>query len=299
VLYFLVVNYQSVELVKRLLESFLSLPQPLSKAGRQKNSHKFVIVNNFPPDQKALEALARDTIYIIEAGENLGFGRACNLGLSWIYNQHSQALVWLLNPDTFFNPKIITDAESFFYHYPEISILGTLIYSTDYNIWFAGGTFDSIKGRIASENLLAINPELSYLPCDWVSGCSMIINFSHFQKCPQFNPNYFLYYEDFDFCQRYKQQGHLIAVTAQISIIHQVSAITNCNLKNKYYHSTYSYLFTLERYTNRVIFYFRVIRLLTYALFLVPIKPAIALGKITGTWHYFQQKFSGVKPSPS
>ncbi|MDR9401946.1 MAG: glycosyltransferase family 2 protein [Halothece sp. Uz-M2-17] len=287
-LYFLFVNYQSAELIKHLLQNYC-----LSSL-----AFKAVIVNNFPPEQKDLETLATDSIRVIDGGGNLGFGRACNLGLSWIYDQYPQALVWLLNPDTFCDPKMITKAQSFFKRYSTISILGTLIYSTDNNIWFAGGTFDSHNGRIASENLLKSDSQTVYSLSDWVSGCSMIINLSHFKECPQFDSNYFLYYEDFDFCQRYKQQGHLVAVTDQVSITHQVSAITNRNLKSKFYHSTYSYLLTLEKYTSSFLFYLRLIRVLIYSIVLFPFKPAIALGKITGTWHYFQQKFSGVQPPP-
>jgi GT2 family glycosyltransferase len=171
-----------------------------------------------------------------------------------------------------------------------------LVYSTGQKVWFGGGTFEHLKGKITSENLFDSFPQHSYIPCDWVSGCSMIINLTHFTECPQFDPHYFLYYEDFDFCQRYKRQGHLVAVTQEISITHEVSAVTNRNLKKKFYHSTYSYLFTLERYTTKTVFYLRLIRLLIYALILLPVKPAIALGKITGAWHYFRQRLSGVTP---
>jgi len=287
VLYFLIVNYQSAELIKGLLTSLDASSQPTSY---------FVIINNFLPEQKVLETLVTRNIKIIKAGENLGFGRACNLGLSWIYNQHPHALVWLLNPDTFCQPEIIKKAELFFKRYPEISILGTLIYSENGEIWFAGGVFDPKTGKIASANLLALNTQNSYFLCDWVSGCSLIINLSHFTDCPQFDPNYFLYYEDFDFCQRYQQQGHWVAITDQISIIHQVSAVTNRHSRNKLYHSTYSYLLTLQKYTNSTVFYLRLIRLLTYGVILFPIQPMIALGKITGVWFYFKQKISGVKP---
>jgi GT2 family glycosyltransferase len=287
-LYYLVVNYQSYPLVARLIHNFA-----LSK---QQRSRYFVIVNNSPTDQLALQQLETETVKVIEAGENLGFGKGCNLGLHWIYTQAPQALVWLINPDTFAAPKMINQALSLFENFPQLSILGTLIYTTDQKIWFGEGKFDSCQGKIVSENLFPQSSQISYVTCDWVSGCSMIINLTHFTECPQFDPHYFLYYEDFDFCQRYKRQGHLVAVTQEISITHEVSAVTNRNLKKKFYHSTYSYLFTLERYTTKTVFYLRLIRLLIYALILLPVKPAIALGKITGAWHYFRQRLSGVTP---
>ena len=282
-LYFLVVNYQSYFLINRLIDDH----------GDWHRS-RWVIVNNYPPEKSALQDIETEMIHLIEVGNNLGFGRACNLGLSWIYQQDPQALVWLINPDIVFNSKIIKNVINLTNKYPEISILGTVIYSSDREVWFGGGTFNSVQGQITSKNLFALNTKASYVACDWVSGCSMIINLKNFSECPQFDPNYFLYYEDCDFCQRYQHQGHLVAVTNEISIIHQVSAVTNRNLRKKFYHSTYSYLLTLEKYTNQTVFSLRLTRLLTYALILLPIRPAIAVGKITGTWHYFQQRLFGV-----
>ena len=281
VFYILSVNYQSTDLIKNLLANFSTVPQ---------DRIRWVIINNFPSDQTALEALATEQVTLINAGSNLGFGRACNLGLNWIYHHSPQALVWLLNPDTTCNPQIIAKVESFLKDHPEISILGTLIYTTDHTIWFGGGTFNRRKGEIRSENFFATHSQNAYLTCDWVSGCSMIINLKHFSTCPQFDPTYFLYYEDFDFCQRYQKDGHLVAVTNQFSIIHQVSTITNRNLKRKFYHSTYSYLLTLENYSNLTVFYLRCFRLIIYAIILLPLKPTIALGKIGGTWHYLKKR---------
>ena len=285
-LYCLIVNYNSYSLISRLIKS-ISI---------QEHQCKIIIINNSPVEQNDLKQLESDSVKVIDAGYNIGFGSACNLGISEVYNQDNQALVWLLNPDTFLSDETLSKVVSLFPENLEFSILGTLIYSSDQKVWFGGGTFDKKSGSIFSENLFSLPPHQPYISCDWVSGCSMIVNLKQFQECPQFDRNYFLYYEDFDFCQRYKRQGHIVAVTHQISIVHEVSTITNRNLKNKFYHSTYSYLFTLERYTDKTVFYLRLTRLLIYALILIPIEPAIALGKITGAWHYFQKRLSSVTP---
>jgi hypothetical protein len=54
-------------------------------------------------------------------------------------------------------------------------------------------------------------------------------------------------------------------------------------------HSTYSYLLTLERYTNPLIFSLRFLRLLLYSLILLIFKPQIALGKLIGIYSYLSQ----------
>lgn len=173
----------------------------------------------------------------------------------------------------------------FFNLYPELSILGTIIYNPENKIWFAGGHFIPENGAILEVDLLT-NTDTDYVNCDWVSGCSLIVNLHNFSECPLFDNAYFLYYEDFDFCKRYTNQGHLIAVTKKIAVIHQPSSITNRNIFKKIRYSTYSYLFTINRYTNKFIFNMRFIQQIFKATIALPIKPKAALGKIYGIFDY-------------
>lgn len=97
-LYLVTVNYYSRQLIDRLLDSIKgNIP------------YQFIIVNNSPPEQLNYA----DTI-VIEAGENLGFGRACNLALNWIYAVNSRAIVWLVNPDTTFLDNSLVRINDFF-----------------------------------------------------------------------------------------------------------------------------------------------------------------------------------------
>jgi GT2 family glycosyltransferase len=278
VIYFLTVNYYSTNLVTKLISSIQA----------SKNiSYKIVIINN-SPDDFCIHALKSESIVILEAGSNLGFGSACNLGLSWIYAQNSQAIVWLINPDAYIVESSLDKVNPFFEAYPELSILGTIVYTTPNDkVWFAGGRFIPLTGTILAHDLLT-NSDTTYISCDWVSGCSLLINLHNFRECPKFDSAYFLYYEDFDFCRRYAKQGHLIAVTKQLSVIHDPSAITNRNTFRKIKHSTYSYLLTLEKYTSRLVLLIRLTRLIAYALILILVKPKVAFGKLYGVLLYLR-----------
>ena len=283
-IYLLTVNYYSSSLIARLIQSLPS---------QQKIIYQIVIVNNSPSDQN-LKQLEGDRIEIIEAKTNLGFGKACNLGLKQIYEQDPQGIVWMINPDTYLRSNILEKVSTFFASHREISILGTLIYTPDEQLWFAGGRFIPQLGAIFSTDLFSSDPKADCLACDWVSGCSLLINLSRFESCPQFDQDYFLYYEDFDFCRRYASQGHQIAVSNQLAVVHQASAISNRNIAVKLQHSTFSYLLTLERYTNRLIFSLRFLRLLLYSLVLLIVKPQAALGKLFGISSYLS-RFKGIK----
>lgn len=277
-IYLLTINYYSTELITRLLQS-------IQDAGAF--NYQLIIVNNSPDDMDMNQLKDRENIHIIEAKNNLGFSNGCNLGLSWIYSQNKDAIVWLINPDAYFSSATLTQVQKFFIDYPDISILGTMIYTPNNKIWFAGGDFIPHLGEIISRNHLFLSENLDYFICDWVSACSMLINLKNFSSCPQFDDNYFLYYEDFDFCRRYFQQGHKLAFTTKLSVIHQPSSITNRNIASKLKHSTYSYLFTLKKYTNTSVFLIRLFRLIVYSLILLPIKPQASIGKITGIMMYF------------
>ena len=271
-IYLLVVNYNSTPLIAKLIDSLPS---------NKHNFYQIVIVNNSPEDRK-LKNLNKNYIQIIEATTNLGFGKACNLGLNWIYDRAPNSRVCIINPDTYLVENTLEKITTFFETHPEISILGTLIYTPNNDLWFGGGRFIPYLGAIFSTDLFSASVDRDYLLCDWVSGCSLIINLSKFKSCPQFDRSYFLYYEDFDFCRRYISEGHKIAISDRLKIFHQPSSITNRNLASKFKYSTYSYLFTLARYTNPIVFLLRFLLLFLNSLILLAIKPKIAVAKLTG-----------------
>ncbi|MEP0883658.1 glycosyltransferase family 2 protein [Trichocoleus sp. ST-U3] len=252
--------------------------------------YQVVIVNN-SLDDASIEQVKTDSILILQAKTNLGFGKGCNLGLNWIYEQDNEAIVWIINPDSYLLEKTLEQVPAFFKTYPELSIVGTFIYTPAGEVWFGGGRFIPETGTILSENLLLTHPKLAYMPCDWVSGCSLLVNFRMFPNCPEFDPAYFLYYEDFDFCRRYSLEGHLIGITPLIRIGHQPSSITDRNIFNKIKHSTYSYLLTLERYASLTVRSLRFLRLIFHAFMLLVVKPSVALGKLYGVFLYLKKRY--------
>ena len=282
-LYFLTVNYNSSSLVARLIES---LPK------NSDDKYRLVIVNNSPEDKNIFELDKR--IKIIAAEQNLGFGRACNLGLEWIYRQNSQAIVWLINPDAYFNSDTVETEISptswvlaFFQNHPQISILGTTVYNSESQITAAGGAFTPGTAALAVVDSL---PEIKqdYFKTDWVSGCSLLINLAKFDRCPHFDPRYFLYYEDLDFCLRYGQQGHQIAITPLLKVFHDTSSISDRNLLQKYRHITKSYLIHIEKYGSLSTFIWTNIRLSSNTLRLLLFRPKQGLGKLIGIYEYWR-----------
>jgi GT2 family glycosyltransferase len=279
VIYLITVNYYSTELIANLLRS-IQLEQTAI--------YQLVIVNN-SPDDALLQTLAMPSTLIIEAQENLGYGRACNLALNWVYARDPQAIVWLINPDAHLVGNAIAQAQTFFQKYSDISILGTVVFDPAGKVWFGGGIFLPHLGAVLSKNLLPEHADQDYFLSDWVTGCSLLINLKRFSECPQFDPDYFLYYEDFDFCQRYARQHHQIAITPHISVVHQVSSTTERNIAAKLRHSTYSYLITLEKYANPIVLWVRLLGIIGHSVVRFAIKPKVSIGAFQGIWFYLKR----------
>lgn len=290
-LYFLIVNYNSSDLVIRLLDS-------INIYDREK--YQVVIINNSVEDQDIF-ALENDYVNIIQATENLGFGKACNLGLSWINEQDQAAIVWLINPDAYFYQDALNTEQSevsraiaFFTKNPQISILGTIVENAQGEITDAGGTFNPATGALSILTNLPGDTTTDYQKTDWVSACSLLINLSNFEQCPYFDPRYFLYYEDLDFCLRYAQQGHQIAVTNSIRVKHNTSSITDRNIKKKYQHITQSYLIHIEKYGTLPIFILTNIRMSLNTIRLIFFKPQQGIGKLIGIYNYWKTRLSNL-----
>ncbi len=279
-IYLISVNYNSTELITQLLKSIQT---------QMEVEYQVILVNNSPTDLQVYKLQAAN-VQILEAGTNLGFGGGCNLGLQWVYAQDAQAIAWLINPDTRFQENTLDQAFQFCSAHPQISIIGTVVVEPDGKPWFAGGEFNSRNGRIVAQTAFpSATPDGSaadYVETSWVTGCSMLINLRNFATCPSFDPAYFLYYEDFDFCRRYAQQGQAIALTHQIRVIHQPSSITGRNPALKLEHSTYSYLLALEKHTKPGVVLYRLTRILAHAARSLVVDPARAIAIIKGVQNY-------------
>jgi N-acetylglucosaminyl-diphospho-decaprenol L-rhamnosyltransferase len=288
-IYFLTVNYYSSELIRRLASSI--------QQGDRHDHHNYrlVIVNN-AVDDAAIALLENDSTTVIHAGDNLGFGRACNLGLSWIYDCDPVATIWIINPDAYLDHGAIAQLDSFLQEHREIAILGTAVYDTSGQLCFSGGRFTPHNGVIWEEKNVSniganvsINKDIAYRQTDWVSACSMVLNLQHFSACPYFDPDYFLYYEDFDFCRRYAAQGHEIYFSDRLHVIHQTSSITSRNLDLKIMHEIYSYLLSLEKHASKPVLGYRLIRIAIVSAWQMLYRRSQATGKLAGVRMYWQR----------
>ncbi len=221
---FLTVNYQSVPEIQGLWTSIAQSP----------GAHELWIVDN-AQEGSSLQTLraANVRIHVLDAGGNLGFGRACNLGLQRLWAE-GRSPVWLINPDARLGPGAIAQGESAL---GRAAIVGTTLQDEAGRPIFAGGRYAPHTGRIW---------EAPTAEPQWVSGASLILDLAQFSECPAFDPDFFLYYEDFEFCQRYQRLGYrLDLVTA--AVYHAPSTVTGRTPLAKIRWQTFGYLLALHK----------------------------------------------------
>jgi len=122
----------------------------------------------------------------ILAGENLGFGKANNIGLNLAKTEY----VLLLNPDTL----LFDDTLEILIHsancIKDFALLAPIIVnSNELNYGF----FD--KKKILLKNL-------NFFEVDYIKGFAMFFNKKKFSKINFFDENIFLYLEEIDLCKR-------------------------------------------------------------------------------------------------
>ena len=164
---------------------------------------------------------------------NGGFAYGCNEGVrSAIAAGEAPDLVWLLNPDTRVRPGALSTLAGFFEGRPEVGLAGSMIEEADGTPWPYAFRFPSLLGEFEAAMRLSIVSRLlshSAVPVrmsdtpqqvDWVSGASVMIRREVFETVGLFDENYFLYFEETDFCRAANRAGWTCWFVPDAAIMH-------------------------------------------------------------------------------
>lgn len=191
-------------------------------------NYKIVIVDNCSQDDsytRLRESIKQD-IKLIASDKNLGFAGGNNLGITYALSKEAE-YVLLLNNDTLvekdFLKEIIDTAER-----NSAGIVGSKIKyeSKRDTLWFAGGEVlwnkfyaihygegEKDQGQYEEER------EVSF-----ITGCSMLISKKVFEEIGLLSEEYFMYFEDVDFCVRASGKGFKIVYSPKSVIYHKIGA---------------------------------------------------------------------------
>lgn len=211
----IIVNYKTKGLIKDCIKSI--------KSHTQRVGYEIILVDNASEDITELQS---EDVRILQLEENVGFGRANNVGASIAKGN----VLFFLNPDTI--------------------LLNNAIYIL-YNTIISNSNCGICGGNLYDENL---NPAHSYFYCtmsikhafrsminpvgrifkmsnqhnfsdklksvDYITGADLMIEKELFNEVDGFNPNIFMYYEDVDLCCKVRKRNMKCYSVPQAKIQH-------------------------------------------------------------------------------
>ena len=191
------------------------------------------VVNNSPGDGVAAWiAGAFPAVKLIETGQNLGFGRANNLG----YRATSGECVLFLNPDTIGNRAALEHCVARARAEPDLGLISPRLELADGSMDLAcrrsiptlWDGFCRASGLAAAfpRNGLFAGYNLTHLPVDGtyevgaINGAFMLGRRELFERVGQFDENFFMYGDDLDLCIRVACAGYRIVYDGRVSFTH-------------------------------------------------------------------------------
>jgi len=159
--------------------------------------------------------------------DNLGFGRACNIGLASSVGE----IACFLNPDTMLNSDIfaqlvpVLEDEHIAIVGPGMTTRGKFL---DFSAGFQPNLFlETLNVVFAGRHLEALLVTLlvrmshtPYIRVGWVLGACLIIRRNVFLKLGGFDVDYFLFFEEVDLCRRAIQQGYSVGYMPGSKLFH-------------------------------------------------------------------------------
>lgn len=193
---------------------------------------EIIVVDNGSSDGSAamVEAEFPDAL-LVRSNENLGFGRANNLGFQAAGGRY----VVLLNSDAFMAPGTLSRALAYMDSTPRCGMLGARLVGRDGVDQPSARQFPSLFNDML--HLTGLSARFPHSPVlgapdrtwadptepvetDWVPGAFAVIRRQALKEVGYFDERFFLYYEEVDLCRRLKDKGWTVAYRPELVVTH-------------------------------------------------------------------------------
>lgn len=228
----ILVNYRTPKLTSECIHSIFNNVKSCT--------FEIILVDNASGDDsiKLFKEKFGSNVHIIDSGENLGFGRANNLGVA----KSCGEFVFFLNSDTILKNDPF---KYFLYNYKTLDsagVLGTyLIDGSDCYTLSGGNTYSAQKyikvalnGIFRRKSPIEIPFSSKIQKVDYVIGADMFMSRELFQEVGGFNPRIFMYFEDVELCERISRLGKNNYLIPGPQIIHFVKSSSTSQFSRVY-----------------------------------------------------------------
>jgi GT2 family glycosyltransferase len=219
-----IVSLNTRDLLRECLQSVI-------RTGSSLRIQVIVIDNNSTDGSAAMVEHDFPYAVLIRSKVNLGFGRANNLGFQSARGRY----VVLLNSDAFLTAGSLERSVAHMDANLQAGIGGGRLIGPDGSMQPSARMFPTVlNDLIVLSGLAARFPQSKFfgrfdrtwaneLECaevDWVPGAFSIIRADALAQVGNFDPRFFLYYEEVDLCRRLKRKGYSVWYWPDITVVH-------------------------------------------------------------------------------
>jgi len=199
-------------------------------AGLEASTHldqSLFVVDNGPDDDRhrALRSAVGGRAQVLATGDNLGYAAGNNVGIRAAL-QDRPDFVWILNPDTEAEPttleRLLEGAEEV----ADAGVVGArIVYPGEpARLWFDGGVID--RSRFGATHHEGVGepehrrPRPATVETDYVTGACLLVRRQVLQRVGLLPEEWFLYFEETDFCLRAQAAGFRTVVARRARMVH-------------------------------------------------------------------------------
>lgn len=222
----IIVNYNTREITSNCLQSICEYTKEIE--------FEIIVVDNASSDGSTQYLKSKfPQVKFIESNENIGFGKANNLGAQYAKGE----FLFLLNSDTLLIENSILKLFSFFIENENklnIGVLGTILVDEKLQNNGYGNSFPTcsdenrknwskipfFRAFFRNPNLKTYDFEKEFFKIDYVIGADMFLRKSLFDKMEGFYKKFFMYYEESDLQKRIQNNGFNQYIFTKTKIIH-------------------------------------------------------------------------------
>lgn len=242
----ILVNYNGAEDTNACVESLLNCAY---------NNIKIIIVDNNSTTGKVVynNIITQDKCEILYEEENLGFAGANNVGIRYGMKYNPDYFL-IINNDTVVTQNFLNPLIRVFNENDNVGIAtGKIFYFDDHEIlWFGGSYYDQKLGECKIDGIghREDRRHLQRKEIPFATGCLWLLPSKIVEKVGYMSEEYFLYYEDADYCERVKQCGYTIIYEPKSIIYHKESRSTKRGSVSYYYYNIRNYLIFISKYAS-------------------------------------------------
>lgn len=237
------VTFNSASVIRGFMDSIL------------KQSHAsfrlYVVDNNSSDETVSIVSEYKDPrLLLIPGNVNVGVAEGNNIGIRAALKEGCSTVL-LINNDTEFDSGLLDKLlNAFGEHRCEMVVPKIMYFDDPQRIWCAGGYFIRNRGSARHFGYKQRDHGAFDQPriVDYSPTCCMLIKSEVFARVGLMDANYFVYFDDTDFCHRAHHAGVKLLYLPSAVLLHKVSSLTGSESDSTYRYTIRNHVYYCLKY---------------------------------------------------